>query len=316
MSEMSRLERRYRRLLAWYPVQHRRTYGEEMIGVLLASAPDGQQRPRLADTADLIRGGLRTRLRQIRAGHMDPKWRDALAVYSVAVPAMWIIGIVAGSAAGTYRWIVELGPGASLASRLMPLLAPAVVLALIAMPVAVAWRRHPRSAALLALLPAGLLTFKSVSSFATPGAAFGATNSILLVTEAIALAASPGPRRGVRVMRPRAWIGVTVAGLALSASNLVFATASITGQLIILTAAAAVAAVGFMTTLGPAVSRRVLLMLAPAPLGAIAFICAGRYPAIWTSLQVGYFGALALLIVLGILMSLPRSRVEAHDRVS
>ena len=48
MSEMSRLERRYRRLLAWYPARHRRTYGEEMIGVLLASAPDGQQHPRLA----------------------------------------------------------------------------------------------------------------------------------------------------------------------------------------------------------------------------------------------------------------------------
>jgi len=50
--------------------------------------------------------------------------------------------------------------------------------------------------------------------------------------------------------------------------------------------------------------------------GVTAFICAGRYPAIWTSLQVGYFAALALLIVLGILVSLPRSGVETHDRVS
>jgi len=33
------LERRYRRLLAWYPADYRRAYGEEMVGVLLASAP-------------------------------------------------------------------------------------------------------------------------------------------------------------------------------------------------------------------------------------------------------------------------------------
>ena len=39
------LERRYRRLLACYPVEHRRVYGEEMIGVLLASTPNGQRQP-------------------------------------------------------------------------------------------------------------------------------------------------------------------------------------------------------------------------------------------------------------------------------
>ncbi len=66
MSEISPLERRYRRLLAWYPAEHRRAHGEEMIGVLLASASDGQQHPRLADSLDLIRGGLRIRLRAIR----------------------------------------------------------------------------------------------------------------------------------------------------------------------------------------------------------------------------------------------------------
>jgi hypothetical protein len=31
------LERWYRRLLAWFPAEHRRVYGEEMVGVLLAS---------------------------------------------------------------------------------------------------------------------------------------------------------------------------------------------------------------------------------------------------------------------------------------
>jgi hypothetical protein len=88
MRAMSRLERRYRRLLAWYPAQHRRIYGEEMIGVLLASAPDGQRRPRLAESFDLVRGGLRTRLRAVRTGFLDISWRDALTVYSIALPVM------------------------------------------------------------------------------------------------------------------------------------------------------------------------------------------------------------------------------------
>ena len=47
------LERRYRRLLAWFPAKHRRVYGEEMIGVLLASAPDGQDRPAAGEITNL-----------------------------------------------------------------------------------------------------------------------------------------------------------------------------------------------------------------------------------------------------------------------
>jgi hypothetical protein len=37
MNDSLALERRYRRLLVWFPAEHRREYGEEMIGVLLAS---------------------------------------------------------------------------------------------------------------------------------------------------------------------------------------------------------------------------------------------------------------------------------------
>jgi len=39
------LERRYRRLLAWYSDEHPGVHGEEMIGVLLASAGGGRRRP-------------------------------------------------------------------------------------------------------------------------------------------------------------------------------------------------------------------------------------------------------------------------------
>ena len=95
MTQMSALERRYRRLLAWYPAQHRNAHGDEMIGVLLASARDGQRRPRRSDALDLALGGMRIRIRAILAGQFDPSFTDALAVYSIAAPVMWMIILLA-----------------------------------------------------------------------------------------------------------------------------------------------------------------------------------------------------------------------------
>jgi hypothetical protein len=63
MTDQAHLERAYRRLLAWYPRAFREEHGQEILGVLLAGAPDGQRRPSLAESADLIRGGLWMRLR-------------------------------------------------------------------------------------------------------------------------------------------------------------------------------------------------------------------------------------------------------------
>ena len=86
MNDSPALERRYRRLLAWFPAEHRREYAEEMISVLLASTPEGRRRPRLADAFDLMTGGLRARLSRRGAGLSDAHWPDALAVCSVALP--------------------------------------------------------------------------------------------------------------------------------------------------------------------------------------------------------------------------------------
>jgi len=72
MSEMRVLEARYRPLLACYPAAHRASYGEEMIGILLAGASSGQRRPGVADTLDLISGALRVRIRAALAGGSDP----------------------------------------------------------------------------------------------------------------------------------------------------------------------------------------------------------------------------------------------------
>jgi hypothetical protein len=63
MTDQAKLERAYRRLLAWYPRAFRRENGPEFLGVLMACAPDGQRRPSLAESADLIRSGVWMRLR-------------------------------------------------------------------------------------------------------------------------------------------------------------------------------------------------------------------------------------------------------------
>jgi hypothetical protein len=63
VSDQADLERAYRRLLTWYPRAFRHENGPEILAVLLACTPDGRRRPGLAATADLIRSGLRMRLR-------------------------------------------------------------------------------------------------------------------------------------------------------------------------------------------------------------------------------------------------------------
>ncbi|MBA9006296.1 hypothetical protein [Thermomonospora cellulosilytica] len=58
---MTELSDRYRRLLRWYPRDHRGDHEEEMLDVLLAAARPGRTRPTLQEAVDLVRGGLRNR---------------------------------------------------------------------------------------------------------------------------------------------------------------------------------------------------------------------------------------------------------------
>jgi hypothetical protein len=62
MTDQANLERAYRRLLAWYPREFRQEHEQEILAVLMASAPDGQRRPGLFESADLVRNGLWMRL--------------------------------------------------------------------------------------------------------------------------------------------------------------------------------------------------------------------------------------------------------------
>jgi hypothetical protein len=92
------LERGYRRLLASYPARHRQVHGEEMLGVLMALAPDGKRRPGLAESLDLLRAALVIRLRSRRAADPGGGWRYALAVFSVRLRLRWAAALVSWAA--------------------------------------------------------------------------------------------------------------------------------------------------------------------------------------------------------------------------
>lgn len=64
MTGSSRLERRYRRLVALYPSNFRRERQDEMVSVLMAGARDGQRWPRPAEVVNLVCHATSSRLRQ------------------------------------------------------------------------------------------------------------------------------------------------------------------------------------------------------------------------------------------------------------
>ncbi|WP_410813789.1 hypothetical protein [Micromonospora sp. 067-2] len=79
------LERRYRRLLAVYPWEHRRAYEDEMLAVLVTGARPGQRRPAAGDVLNLVGAGLRARLRVGARGFTESAWADAAVVTGLLV---------------------------------------------------------------------------------------------------------------------------------------------------------------------------------------------------------------------------------------
>jgi hypothetical protein len=86
-------EQHYRKLLAWYPRDHRERHGEEMLGVLLAGAGDGGRRGR-KETSDLLRGALRLHLRRVVGADGGIDHRDVFAIVSLLGPIVMLAGSV------------------------------------------------------------------------------------------------------------------------------------------------------------------------------------------------------------------------------
>ncbi len=79
------LERRYRRLLAWYPAAYRAANADDMLGVALARSAPGQRWPEPGEAVNLIVSGAGERL----AGMLrQPDHRDTAAVLAIAGPLL------------------------------------------------------------------------------------------------------------------------------------------------------------------------------------------------------------------------------------
>jgi hypothetical protein len=305
VSDPDALERRYRRLLAWYPAEHRRARGEEMIAVLLASAGPGQRRPYLADALDLIKGALQARLRRGRYDTGDIGWRDTFAVASVAVPATlamtWIVGIVIWAFTARSR-IPD--PAATVnAGLLIPLIViPLVAMLLIVLP-PVAALRYRRTAVLAcviaALFYAMFVPFLDRESY-----------SLAFLLEAVALLAGSGPLRGMRLLSRKDRIALCSAALALSVARYLLAFPVIeqppSSLVIVLSVAAAAAGLALLQALPAPIGRRLIILLAIPAYPSILWLTVA--PAGRTEAEFIYAPTIALACVAAALILRSRHR--------
>jgi hypothetical protein len=323
MSDAAALERWYRRMLTWYPAGHHRAYGEEMIGVLLASAPEGKRRPGIADTLDLIKGALLARLRPAGNSHADASWRDALAVFSIAAPVAFLAyDIVATGLRSVLSLPVEVLRFATGWTE--------IVLTIVLPPLLALHAR--RTAVVFAAAPTILFGFLAVESFADyPGAPsqYAASGWYLLffLLEMIALAISPGPRRGAAIMTRPAWAIMAGAGCLAGLTVMPrFASGyplsnhvSLVSAVIIVTVALCAVAAGLLLTLPAPVGASLLLLLAipgyPAAM-AISGIGAARALDISSpySIALVYLPIIALVGLIAALAWRSRARGSAASK--
>lgn len=203
MSHSAELERRYRRLLAWYPRVYWRDHEEEMLAVLLSGAQAGQVRPRIGEAASMLWHATRTRLGQHQMYPHD-RGSDAMAMFSVAAPIVMLGPTLLTLLNGLFTIRLDIGP------YLPVILAAPGQLAI----TAAVLLRLRRTALLLAVLLVGWMLlgiFAHSAHFIAPQ--LGAEEFLLTyyLLEGAALALSPGPRRGLPLLRGRPAAVITVA---------------------------------------------------------------------------------------------------------
>jgi hypothetical protein len=261
MSERAGLERRYRRLLALYPRDHRRQHEEEMLGVLLADAHEGQRRPGFAESADLVIGALRIRMRMTPGSSRDSRWRDALSVVSVVVPLLLLGYVIAYSGVS----------GALLSAATSPLQLPSwssyiaswpewadgLVLTLLVL------FRLRRSAALVAVIAtATQVLFGLTGPSGSSGSAGDALWTFLGGLAAISLILSPGPARGLEILKWWRVVLLAVGSICLAAlaqGNWYYVPGLSADDSVVLTAA--IVGVTGLASLRSPVGRRVVALL-------------------------------------------------------
>lgn len=203
---MSSLEHHYRRMLRWYPADHRRRYEDEMLGVLLAAAEPDQERPGLRDRADLLLGAIEIRLGRVLSG-LTGGWGDALALVSVIAPLLLLsqhVKDVTGLGMTDFvdmSGIAFVVPGTSVSVSVW---ATSLGLALVTVVIAAAALRGARiTAATLAWISLVLLLWIAGSTAWSHEylLSFGVfATAVLPLVTALALTIGNGPVRGLELI--------------------------------------------------------------------------------------------------------------------
>jgi hypothetical protein len=219
VTESMSLTERYRRLLAWYPRDHREHHGEEMLGVLLAGAGE-RTRPSRGETADLLRGALRLHLRRVVGADGGIDHRDVFAIVSLVGPLV----LLAGAAPLLDRLAGALQSGGPLSwDRAVEDTPHAVVWGMWCVVAVLSMARLRRLAAAGAWLgTASFLSVPSVGHTDFLGSVVPDTGWLLLgVLVATALTWSPGPARGWQLVGGRITL---LAGAIVTSLTLVMKT--------------------------------------------------------------------------------------------
>lgn len=223
MTAHSELERRYRQRLALYPRAYRREHEDEMLAVLMQAAAPDQEFPRLAETVDLVRGALRMRF---RLGYPYPgnAARDALAAFSLLAPLL----LLGPSLAALALHLVQAGapPPSQFRTRMPDLFRSyyARVADARGVQAALAGQLAVTAGVLLRLGRLTLIVIAGVLAWwlFAPGYAFqprGVFSTILLnwyLLEAVALIASRGAGRGLRLLTWKAAAVLAASAVALT----------------------------------------------------------------------------------------------------
>ncbi|MEU8169595.1 hypothetical protein AB0B97_24195 [Micromonospora sp. NPDC049004] len=240
---MTDLERRYLRLLLAYPAEYRRSRGAEIVGTYLDLATPGRRWPAPADAADLLRGGLRQRVRAAGVIHLVPGVRLAAAV------ALFTATMLAGV------WtVLELRPAPPGFGE--PSVGPFVSLGIVAW---VGWllaaaaqaltpgRWHRHAVALAVLLTVALVPAAALTDLPRPPL-------FVLLPQVglglVALGASGERQVSLRVTPLVAAVAGLVAAASLTAESLAWTYRAGTAGQALLNAAVAVLAVAVLLAVG------------------------------------------------------------------
>jgi len=166
---VSRFERHCGLLLRAYPAAYRSERGEEIIGTLLQTTPEGREWPLLRDIRGLVAGGLSARAALSRRNTTAANLRIAVLVGIAAYLGFAVAGQLVAVAAGYgdtnfFRWVSpapfgpfappgQAAPGGALRHQAFYLSA-GVVPVLIVVTLVLAWLSRRRLIVLAAALPA------------------------------------------------------------------------------------------------------------------------------------------------------------------